>query len=472
MSNLLSNLAFIFVVVMVFNFIIFIHELGHFWAARWRGMQVDRFQIWFGKPLWKKTINGVQYGLGSIPFGGFVSLPQMAPMESIEGQTVAEGGAAPAEMPPITPLDKIIVALAGPVFSFLLAAACAVVVSKAGLLKLPPNAPEIGYVQPGSPAAEAGLQVGDVITQIAGETPKSFDGNFDAVVTMIALSGGEKIPMTVLRDGQEVSLESGYRIPEKKVALARKGMREIGIGPKEEIYVGSVMAHSPAALAGLQVGDQIVAINGTPIQSFAALADATKGAESTLNYSYMRDGATYSAQILPRTPDVPTDYGKKMIGITYLPAQKSDLYREHPTVGAQLAEAGTFMWRSIKAVANPKTSIGVEHMSGPIGMGTSMFNILRTEGGIVRLIWFLVMINVNLAIFNMLPFPVLDGGHIVMATGEWITGRQLPMKILEKVQAGFVMVIMSLFLYITLKDAVDLVTPRAKPQEVKFLPPQ
>src|SRR5213078_5356341 len=86
----MSILKFIFIfleVLLLFNLLIFVHELGHFLAARWRGLKVDRFAIWFGKPLWKKEINGVEYVLGCIPAGGYVSLPQMAPMETIEGRS-------------------------------------------------------------------------------------------------------------------------------------------------------------------------------------------------------------------------------------------------------------------------------------------------------------------------------------------------------------------------------------------------
>ena len=117
--SVLATIAIIFGVVMLFNFMIFIHELGHFFAARWRGLYVDRFQIWFGRPIWKKTVNGVQWGLGWIPAGGFVSLPQMAPMEAIEGRAEL-----PKDLKPVTPLDKIIVAAAGPAASFLLLSDC------------------------------------------------------------------------------------------------------------------------------------------------------------------------------------------------------------------------------------------------------------------------------------------------------------------------------------------------------------
>src|SRR5512137_2844033 len=96
-------------VLLLFNLLIFVHELGHFLAARWRGLKVDRFAIWFGKPVWKKKINGVEYALGTIPAGGYVALPQMASMEAIEGKGESSG----EPLPQISAFDKIIVAFAG-----------------------------------------------------------------------------------------------------------------------------------------------------------------------------------------------------------------------------------------------------------------------------------------------------------------------------------------------------------------------
>src|ERR1041384_533380 len=103
-------------VLVLFNLLIVVHELGHFLAARWRGLYIEKFGVWFGKPLWKKTVGGVQYSLGSIPFGGFVALPQLAPMDVIEGKADVDR----AKLPPVSAIDKIIVAVAGPVFSLLL----------------------------------------------------------------------------------------------------------------------------------------------------------------------------------------------------------------------------------------------------------------------------------------------------------------------------------------------------------------
>src|SRR3954464_358701 len=136
-------------VLLLFNLLIFVHELGHFLAARWRGLKIDRFAIWFGKPIWKTKIGDVEYCLGSIPAGGYVSLPQMAPMEMIEGK----GEENKEQLPPISALDKIIVAFAGPLFSFLLPIAVAVVVWQAGRPVTEAETSRIiGYVEKDGPA--------------------------------------------------------------------------------------------------------------------------------------------------------------------------------------------------------------------------------------------------------------------------------------------------------------------------------
>ena len=136
-------------VVLLFNILIIVHELGHFLAAKWCGLKIDKFAIWFGKPLWSKKVDGVEYMLGSIPAGGYVALPQMAPMEAIEGKTETPR----EELPPASPWQKIIVAFAGPLFSFGLALFFATFVWAVGK---PSTATEktttIGYVIPGGPA--------------------------------------------------------------------------------------------------------------------------------------------------------------------------------------------------------------------------------------------------------------------------------------------------------------------------------
>src|SRR6202165_3881601 len=189
----------VFEVLIIFNLLIVVHELGHFLAARWRGLYIEKFGIWFGKPLWKKTIGGVQYSLGSIPFGGFVALPQLAPMDVIEGKADVDR----ARLPKISALDKIIVAVAGPLFSLLLALffACVVwavghPVSESDLTTM------IGYVEQNSPAARAGLRAGDKILEVDGQRVTRFFGMNNSVACNVVRSEGGVIPFKVERDGK------------------------------------------------------------------------------------------------------------------------------------------------------------------------------------------------------------------------------------------------------------------------------
>src|ERR1700736_2177580 len=137
-------------VLVLFNLLIVVHEIGHFLAARWRGLYIEKFGIWFGKPIWKKTINGVQYSLGSLPFGGFVALPQLAPMDIIEGKADVDR----SQLPPVSAIDKIIVAIAGPLFSLLLAFVIAALIWVVGYpVSEADTTTTVGYVLPESPAA-------------------------------------------------------------------------------------------------------------------------------------------------------------------------------------------------------------------------------------------------------------------------------------------------------------------------------
>ena len=131
--------------LVIFNLLILVHEIGHFLAAKWRGLVIDELGIWFGKPLWKKKIGGVNYSFGSIPFGGFVKLPQMSPMETIEGESEIK----PEDLPRISALSKIIVAFAGPLFSFGLACVFAIIVWQVGRpVSETEKTTTVGYVLP------------------------------------------------------------------------------------------------------------------------------------------------------------------------------------------------------------------------------------------------------------------------------------------------------------------------------------
>ena len=269
LSRVLQIIFILLEVVVLFNLLIVVHELGHFLAARWRGLYIEKFGIWFGKPLWKKTINGVQYSLGSIPFGGFVALPQLAPMDVIEGKADLDR----ATLPKISALDKIIVAVAGPLFSLLLALffACVVwavghPVSESDLTTV------IGYVQEDSPAAKGGLRAGDKILEVDGKPVSRFFGMNNSVLWNVVRSEGSVIPFKVERDGKEMSFDVVPRIAETS-GWRRKSTREVMIQPAVTPLIEDVEKDSPAAQAGLRPGDVIAGVNGAPIFNTRALVD-------------------------------------------------------------------------------------------------------------------------------------------------------------------------------------------------------
>ena len=269
---LLHVLRIIFIlleVVILFNLLIVVHELGHFLAARWRGLVIEKFGVWFGKPLWKKTINGVQYSLGSLPFGGFVALPQLAPMDIIEGKADLDR----AKLPKISALDKIIVAVAGPVFSLLLALFFAGIVWAVGHpVSEGDSTTVIGYVMPGSPAEKAGLQPGDKILSVDGKSVRRFMGMNDSISWDVVRSEGDKIAVKFQRDGkvETVSVEP-YKAETR--GWRRKSVRQLLIYPAETPIIEKVEPKSPAAAAGLRSGDIIRGFNQTPIYNPIALLE-------------------------------------------------------------------------------------------------------------------------------------------------------------------------------------------------------
>ena len=452
LHTVLNVILLIVVVVMLFNIIIFVHELGHFLAGKWRGLQIDRFQIWFGKPIWKKEINGVQYGLGWIPAGGFVALPQMAPMEAIEG-----GNTTGKPLRKITPLDKIIVAIAGPVFSLLLALLAAVVVWGVGKPKDFIPSTIVGYVQAGMPGDKAGIEPGDEILEINGEPVNGFAGTLQSITEQIVLSSGDKIVFKVKRPSVEepIILTSGFDTPPSRW-WQRSGLRQVGLAPAGPANIAMVYKNSPASKAGLEKGDVIVSVDGTLLFSDIQLGQYMETKEfKTVTLSVKKaTGDIVEVELTPQSPLEPKDT-KPKIGVLWDPAGDVDVRIVHPNPFGQVYDSLHMMWVTVTKVADPRSSIGVDHLSGPVGIGKMLYQLLLTDDGWRRILGFMVLFNVNLAVLNMLPFPVLDGGHITLAIMEKIARRPVQAKALEIIQTVCALALISLMLYVTSKDVLD-----------------
>jgi len=448
--HILRVIVVLLEVLLLFNLLIVVHELGHFLAARWRGLYIEKFGVWFGKPLWKKTINGVQYSLGSLPFGGFVALPQLAPMDIIEGKADLDR----ARLPRISALDKIIVAVAGPLFSLLLALCFAVIVWAVGHpVSEADSTTVIGYVTPDSPAQKVGLQPGDRILSIDGKPVRRFMGMNDSVSWDVVRSEGKKIAVKFQRDGktQTVWVEP-YKAETR--GWRRKSVRQLLIYPAETPIIAKVDANTPAAAAGLRSGDIIHGFNQTPIYHPIALLEyINKHPNEELVLQVERGGSRLDLRVKPTLLPTAGEM-KPRIGIQW--DSTGIVSIQHPNPIEQVYNSVTSTLKTIGAVASPKSDVKLQHLSGPVGIWNIYLRLFEAEGGWKLALWFSVILNVNLAILNMLPIPVLDGGHIVLALIESVRRKPVNMKVLEVVQTSCAVVIIGYMLYITFFDVQDL----------------
>jgi len=439
----------LFEVLVIFNLLIVVHEIGHFLAARWRGLYIEKFGIWFGKPLWKRKINGVQYSLGSLPFGGFVALPQLAPMDIIEGKADLDR----AQLPRVSALDKIIVAVAGPFFSLLLAFVFAVLVWLAGYpVGESDMTTVVGYVMPKSPA-KGELQPGDKILEVDGKRVTRFLGMNDSVSWAVVRSEGETIPIKFERDGKIQTVQVEPYKAESRGWFRRKSVRQLLILPAETSIIDKVEPNSPAEKAGLRKGDIIRAINGETIYNPFALAEQTKAhPNESVTLRVERDGTAFDVSVNPVPMMVEGEKETRpRIGISW----DTRLTVSHPSPTELVSNSVTSTFNTLGAVASRKSDVGLQHLSGPIGITRIYYLFLVSDRGWQLALWLSVVLNVNLAILNMLPIPVLDGGHILFGLIESIRRKPLNLRVLEVVQGACTLLIIGLIAYISFFDVQD-----------------
>ena len=471
--TIVHDIIIAFEVLLIFNLIIGVHELGHFLAAKWRGLKIERFAIWFGKPLWKTKVGGVEYALGWIPAGGYVALPQMATMEAIEGKSET-----PEEpLPNVSPLDKIIVAFAGPLFSFALAFMFAFVVWGVGKPSNEgDNSTMIGWVDRNGPAWQAGLRPGDTILEVDGHPVKNFlpTGSLsDSVKWRIITSTGPTVAIKYLRDGKEAM---AYPVPTNVPTkwYERRSLRQIFVDSAGKATILEVASNSPAALEGLKTDDEVIALNGQPIYSPDSIdyaqEEMSNGIVKPLTLTIRRGQEQFDRTLLAVKPLQPTNV-PPMLGILSWKGD-TNFMLVHPKPWEQVSASATQIFSTIGALFEPKGQIGVQQLGGAVMIIRVYSNLFDDEDGWRRVLWFSVILNVNLALLNMLPLPVLDGGHITLSLIEVIRRRPVSARLLNAIQSGFAVLLIGFMVYIAFFDTGDwLRSARAdRDQPVIFLP--
>ena len=421
--------------VALLGLVIFVHELGHFLVAKWRGVKVLRFSLGFGPALVRFTRGETEYRISWFPLGGYV---QMA------GDTPSEDGAMPG-----TPREflshpwpgRLAIALAGPLANLLTAYLVLVIVGVTGE-SIPDFPNRLGAVPDTSVAYRLGAREGDQIVEVAGAPVKSW---IELDLARSRRPAGQSLGLALERAGRRVVLDLSPAEREPFFASLRP--------PRVPAVVGGVMTGMPAYRAGLQIGDRIVGVNGQPIHAWDELPPLLRSAVDTpVRLTIERAGRRLDITVTPMNATGGT--GKTgMIGIEPPPQQ---VYVQRfgllPSLG--LAAAATVdqvatVYAGMWLVAS-RFGYYREYVGGPMFIVQAAGE--QARHGADYYLRFIAMMNIAIMAFNLLPIPVLDGGHILLAVLQGVRHRALSARAYLRYQKIGLVVLGTLFIFILAND--------------------
>ena len=434
-ETLHTTLAFVVAIALL----IAVHEYGHFIVARRLGIKVEKFSIGFGPALfsWYSRDGEVEYVIAAIPLGGYVKMLGENPDEQGDEarQELSEEDRVRAfDAQPVW--KRASVAVAGPGFNFVFAIVVYMLVGWIGQWVMPPV---IGTVAPASVAERAGLLAGDRVTYIEGRAVHSWQQLEEALKQQV----GAETRLQVDRDGLHIPLR--VQLPEIKAEplLANVAAEALGISPGMKVVVDSVIEQQPAARAGLMAGDVILQVQGEPVVSihdFIEMIRARAGKPVTL--AIQRKQILLNISLIPEAGD--DGFGRIGARMAAQAVHEPELYRMGPWEGMQYGFVRTWEMTLMTLQVMGKmvtATISPESLGGPIAIAQLAGK--TAELGIVAFLTFLALISVNLAVLNLLPIPVLDGGHLVYLGIEKLLGRPLSPAMLERTQiVGMALIIM------------------------------
>jgi regulator of sigma E protease len=427
--NILQDIFFALIMISV---MILIHELGHYWAARFFDVKVDTFSFGFGPRLFGWKQGETDFRLSLLPFGGYVKMVGEQPGD--------EQSSEPRSFQNKPRWQRLIVVFAGPAMNIILAVAVLTGLFMVRFPKFPTTpSPEIGYVVPDSAAAKAGLQEGDRIVRIGDTENPSWDD-----ISMKELtSAGHALSVWVVRNGVR------ERVSVTPILDQKTGAGFAGWGEESEIEIGTALSNSPAAKAGLKDGDVFVSVNGQPIRSSSKVHDIINGSTGKpVDVVVSRNGNLVTAHV---TPSMSENNGTKewMIGVS-LQRKVVLVSLPFPQALSESVKANaknaTFIYQFLRGIAERRMS--PKSVSGPIGI-VQMSGEGAREGPIAFL-GLMAGLSLNLAIVNLLPIPILDGATIFMLILEMFMRRDLSLRFKEAAfRLGFVflMAIVAFVLY-------------------------
>jgi regulator of sigma E protease len=434
--------------VIALGILVAVHEFGHFWVARKLGIKVLKFSVGFGKAIWSRTAkDGTVYALGAIPLGGYVKMLD-------EG----EGEVAEADLPRAfnrQPLWKrSLVVLAGPMFNFFFAIAAYSLVFAGGVEGL---TPVVGKVIEGSVAEADGFLRGDVLLSVDGKNLNSWQEQRLYLFSK-ALARKTVHYEVETADGRQLTRSLNLaNVPMSKIdaRLVAGGIGLIGWYPEVPAVIDQVVSGKPASSAGLQHGDLITAINGEQVQSWndvVRLISASPG--KSLQLSFTRNGVSESISITPEVAKVgEQEIGRIGISVQPVEVPADRLVNVNYGLMESLYRGTETTWMmsvlTLRMLAKMVTlEISSKNISGPITI--AQYAGKSAQVGFTSFILFLAIVSVSLGVLNLLPIPVLDGGHLLYYTIEAITRKPVSEKVMimgQQVGILLLFLLMSLAVY-------------------------
>lgn len=426
-----------------------IHEFGHFWVARRCDVKVLRFSVGFGKPLFSwHDRSGTEYAVAAIPLGGYVKM-----LDEREGEVAEHELHRAFNRKPV--LQRIAIVSAGPIANFLLAIAVYWALFVSGVTGV---VPIIGAVTPGSIAEQAGLEEGQEVVSVDGVETPTWSALSMQLLDRIGESG--PIEFAVRYPGSDLVYHSGAQL-QNWLAGAEEPDLLAGIGimpfrPLVEARIDQVVPDSPAAQAGLLHGDLIVAADGHPIADWEEWVDWVRARpEQQIKLQFERDGVPLNAVITPLRIEAEDGTAIGQVGVSVLyPELPPDMIRRHEygLLAAWVpALQKTWQLTAFSLDSLKKMLMGLispKNLSGPITIAKVAG--ASAKSGLESYLGFLALLSVSLGVLNLLPIPVLDGGHLLFYVVELVKGSPVAERIQTLgYQVGFSLIlgIMLLALY-------------------------
>ena len=435
-------MSYVFAFLLILVPLVVFHELGHFIMAKLGGIKVTKFAFGFGKKLFGFKYKGTEYRWNLIPLGGYVDFMGEVIYTNRIPDDVTHFYNRPKWI-------RFLVLVMGPLFNLILAMGIFWIYYSAQPHRVPryQGAPfTVGYVVPDSAEAKAGLQEGDRIAEIDGETVTEVD----QVPEHIMLSPGKEVTLKVERNGEK--LEIRYKVSVDEV----EGLGLTNFGPALRVLVYKILQEKPAARAGMRPNDIITHVNGQPVSPFELKEPnirqlLNERAPAASDFTLIRGGETLNLTVTPEK----TKEGEWQAGFSYgYEATERDLTWRESLVMAwdEFQRGSTLIYKGLK-----KLIIGdlpIKSLSSPIGVGKVAKESL--DYGLLSFIFLMAILSLNLGILNLLPIPVLDGGEIFVILVEWISRKDFSLMTKMRIKMVGLLFLIGLISVVIVTDVIKI----------------